>query len=137
MRHGRYCLIPDLLVVLLGIAGLVAFASGSTELMTAMEKHLPDALDIILSMFMLNGVFIGLACLIFSLLFSKGKWWVQILLILAGVGLYWLTGLWLRAGRDGPIFFHPSLVLIILGTGAVFSGVISLVWGIFHRASAK
>lgn len=137
MRPDRYHLIPDLLLILAGLAGWFLFSYFSSEnLFPQMEQTLPAWMDRFLVLFMMGGVFIGVAALIFSALFDAGKWWVQVLLITAGVGFYGLAWWWFWVDRGQPIFFHPGYLLVILAAGAVFSGVVSLVWGIFLRSPA-
>lgn len=135
MRPDRYHLIPDLLLILAGLVGWFLFAYFSAEdLFLRMEQTLPTWVDSFLVLFMMGGVFIGVVALIFSALFDAGKWWVQVLLIAAGIGFYGVAWWWFWLDQGKPIIFHPGYLLVILAAGAVFSGVVSLAWGLFLRS---
>lgn len=135
MRPDRHHLVPDLLLLLAGLAGWALFASWP-ELFEAIEQNFPAWLEPQVALFVLGGTFIGLASLAFSALFDAGRWHIQVLLIAAGVGMYGLAQWWFWLDRGKPIIFHPGLLLIILAAAAVFSGVVSLAWGLFNRSPA-
>lgn len=135
MRPDRYHLIPDLLLILAGLVGWFLFAYFSAEdLFLRMEQTLLTWVDSSLVLFMMGGVFIGVVALIFSALFDAGKWWVQVLLIAAGIGFYGVAWWWFWLDQGKPIIFHPGYLLVILAAGAVFSGVVSLAWRLFLRS---
>ncbi|ANE03172.1 hypothetical protein [Corynebacterium crudilactis] len=135
MRSDRYHLLPDILLILAGVAGWFLFSYMAAEdLFASAEQHLSSPIWFFVFLFLICGVSIGVFSLIFSVFFDAGKWWVQVLLILAGVGLCGLAQWWFWLDAGQPIIFHPGYLLWIVALGAGFSGVFSLVWGIFRRA---
>ncbi|QGU08190.1 hypothetical protein COCCU_11430 [Corynebacterium occultum] len=122
-------------MILVGLGGWFLFFSlVEMDFFDWMDANLPIWAVFPIFTLMMGGVFIGVAALAFSALFDAGKWWVQVLLIAAGVGFHQLAQWWFWADRGQPIIFHPGYLLVFLGYAAIFSGVVSLVWGLVRRS---
>lgn len=128
MRPDRWRLLPELLLIGVSLLGGLLTAVLSMTGNSIFAPGAPDWLFLTLMTLTFLGPFVGLLALVISLLFSSGRWWVQLVLIAVGAGLIAGARWWFWATRQEPIIFHPGFLPLILGVAVLFSGGVSLLW---------